>query len=457
MSTWSTGADALRGSVRTALSSLTTRGRAFVSSGITASVCALALGLDDLARVGALLLVLPLVSALVVTRGRQRLAMTRTLSSTRVTVGQPARVEVSLRNEGRGPTGLLLLEDRVPYILGTRPRFVVDRMGPGWRRSVSYTARSDVRGHYTVGPMTVRVSDPFGLVELERTFRSTNALVVTPPVVPLPAIPLAGVWTGSGDNRPRDFAGGSAEDVTVREYRRGDDLRRVHWRSSAHAGELMVRREEQPWQSRATVFVDNRSHAHDGSGPASSLEHAVTVAASVAVHLARRGFQVRLATADSGHGWHEHASTTGETGALLEALALLRESPRPDIDVSWLGEAQQSGLLVAVLGRAAPLDRPVLGRMRHAASTPLAVVLDVERWSVAHRPTEEEIHPHPSAVALMKAAGWRAMSAGPDDLLASVWQQLGLLGRTGSSSGSSLAAAAGPVPVPEAGGAAWAP
>ena len=75
---------------------------------------------------------------------------------------------------------------------------------------------------------------------------------------PLPTIPLTGAWTGSGDNRPRAFATGSAEDVTVREYRRGDDLRRVHWRSSARTGELMVRREEQPWQSRATLFLDNR-------------------------------------------------------------------------------------------------------------------------------------------------------------------------------------------------------
>ncbi len=59
--------------------------------------------------------------------------------------------------------------------------------------------------------------------------------MVTPRVLPLPPVPLSGAWTGSGDNRPRAFASGSAEDVTVREYRRGDDLRRVHWRSSAHA------------------------------------------------------------------------------------------------------------------------------------------------------------------------------------------------------------------------------
>ena len=105
---------------------------------------------------------------------------------------------------------------------------------------------------------------------------------------------------------------GSAEDVTVREYRRGDDLRRVHWRSSARTGELMVRREEQPWQSRATLFLDNRTHAHRGHGAASSLEYAVSAAASVALHLAQRGFMVRLVTADGEDRdtlWHDRRAS----------------------------------------------------------------------------------------------------------------------------------------------------
>ena len=207
-----------------------------------------------------LLLALPLLTVAVVGRNRYRLALVRTVTPQLVAAGQPARVTLTLANEGRAPNGVLLLEDQVPYVLGTRPRFVLEGIGQGWRHSVSYQVRSDVRGRFEIGPMSVRVSDPFGLVELGRTFRTTVPLTVTPRTVPLPQIPLGGAWTGSGDNRPRAFATGSAEDVTVREYRQGDDLRRVHWRSSAKLGELMVRREEQPWQSRATLFLDNRRH-----------------------------------------------------------------------------------------------------------------------------------------------------------------------------------------------------
>jgi len=320
----------------------------------------------------------------------------------------------------------------VPYTLGIRPRFVVDRMGPRWHRSVAYVVRSDVRGRFTLGPMHVRLNDPFGLVELDRTFQSASTLVVTPRATPLPAVPLAGAWTGSGDNRPRDFAGGSAEDVTVREYRDGDDLRRVHWRSSAHAGELMVRREEQPWQSRATLFVDNRSFAHRGAGPASSFEYAVTAAASIAVHLAQRGFRVRLVTADgdaSQNPWHEHGAASTESGPLLEALAVLDTAHRPAIDGSWLTDAHQTGLLVAVLGSLSPHDRGILTRMRHASGTALGVVLDVDGWTAGPVPSAP---PAPSTAggtaAMLVSQGWRAVPAGPRDPLAQVWQQLGVVG-----------------------------
>ena len=306
-------------------------------------MCALFLGHDELVRVGALLLLLPLATAYFLGRSRYRLGLVRSITPAQVAAGQQARVQLDLTNDGRMPTGLLLLEDQIPYVLGTRPRFVVDKMGPRWKRSVGYLVRSDVRGKFEVGPMKVRLSDPFGLVELERTFQTRSSLVVTPRVVPLPVVPLSGVWTGSGDNRPRAFASGSAEDVTVREYRRGDDLRRVHWRSSAHAGELMVRREEQPWQSRATLFLDNRKIAHRGSGAASSLEHAVSAAASIAVHLVQRGFSVRLVTAAGSDHGSVLARAHGQLGRDRAPAGVSSPcSPRPPTRTSTCGGSRTS-------------------------------------------------------------------------------------------------------------------
>jgi uncharacterized protein (DUF58 family) len=414
--------------MREALAGLTVRGRAFLAAGLTAIGCAIALGEDSLTRVGVLVTALPLITAAFIARSRYRLALVRTVTPQLVAAGQPALVRLSLTNEGRTPSGLLLLEDQVPYVLGARPRFVLEGIGHGWRRHVTYQVRSDVRGRFEIGPMSVRVSDPFGMVELGRAFQTSVPLTVTPRTVVLPTIPLGGAWTGSGDNRPRAFAAGSAEDVTVREYRRGDDLRRVHWRSSARTGELMVRREEQPWQSRATLFLDNRTRAHRGQGIASSLEAAVAAAASVAVHLSRRGFTVRLVTAtgeDQAGVWHFREAELN-TGPLLEALAVVQPTAHAQYDTGWLADSAHGGLVVAVLGALDGHDQPVLRRMLHHAGSAFALPLDVDQWQPGPpRPTVD-------TAGMLGRQGWRAANLRPGDRLETVWQELGRISAHGA-------------------------
>ena len=410
--------------MRSGLAALTTRGRAFVGGGLATIVAAAIIGQDSIVRLGVLAVALALLAAWWVGRSRQRLALTRVVSPQQVPVGQTARVELALSNDAHRSTGTLLLEERLPYVLGTRPRFILEGMGAGWRRHVSYQVRSDVRGRYEIGPMTVRVVDPFGLVELGRTFHQSTPLTVTPRVLPLPSTGLGGAWTGSGDNRPRSFASGSAEDVTVREYRRGDDLRRVHWRSSARVGELMVRREEQPWQSRATVFLDNRLSAHRGQGAASSLETAVTAAASVAVHLTQRGYSVRLMTSSGeDHDTEWHARTTAaSTAPLLEALAVVGADHRPAPDTRWLSDSGGGGLVVAVFGHLSTGDAGFLRRLRHHSGSCMARALDVDQWA-PHAPRLADVD---SATQLTRA-GWHSVALGPRDSLAVAWQQLGAM------------------------------
>ena len=410
--------------MREALAALTVRGRAFLAAGITTVVAAIVVGHSSVVRIGVLVAVLPLITAWWVGRSRYRLSLVRTVTPQLVVAGQSATVELTVSNESRTPTGVLLLEERLPYVLGTRPRFVLEGLGHGWRRHATYQVRSELRGQFEIGPMSVRVTDPFGFVELGRTFHATSRLTVTPRTTPLPSIPLGGAWTGSGDNRPRAFATGSAEDVTVREYRRGDDLRRVHWRSSARVGELMVRREEQPWQSRATVFLDNRGIAHRGQGAASSLEGAVSAAASIAIHLAHHGYTVRLVTASGDSReteWHSH-SAEASTIPLLEALAVVQLDHSPAPDTQWLAEPGHGGLTIGVFGGLGDPDLPFLRRLQHHASSSLAIALDVDAWA-PHLP----VQPGPAASAHLTSTGWRSINLGPRDRLDTAWQELGLM------------------------------
>ncbi|MGN0065030.1 MAG: DUF58 domain-containing protein [Nocardioides sp.] len=413
--------------MRPTLAALTFRGRLFVATGISISVAAWLTGQQSLIPVGVLLAVLPVLAAVRVAKVRLDLGLVRRVAPPVVMVGQSTEVELTLTNRSRTASSVLLLEEALPYVLGSRPRFVLASLPGGASRSVRYAALSDVRGRHPLGPLSVRVTDPFGLAELPRPFSSVGEVTVTPRVVPLTPVTLGGAWTGSGDNRPRSFATGSAEDVTVREYRRGDDLRRVHWRSSARTGELMVRREEQPWQSRATVYLDNRAAAHAGSGPASTLEVAVQVAASVTAHLVRAGFSVRLVTAtgdDIGARWHSLDPSAG-LAPLLEQLAVLQATQLPVPEAQWLSEPEQGGLVVAVLGRVLPGDRQFLARLAMRSTEALALDLHADAWTGA--PSAER----PPLPGDLVAAGWRGVVLAPGDDLDVRWRELGRLSARG--------------------------
>ena len=413
--------------MRAALSHLTTRGRAFLSAGVTATVCAILLGQRDLLRVGLLLITLPVLTAILANRARYLLSCAREITPTRVQAGQTATVTLHLQNPGRVPTGLLLLEDQVPYVLGSRPRFVLDQLRPRWQRSMAYTVRSEVRGRYTIGPLTVRLSDPFGFVELTRAFTARATLVVTPVVVELPPVRLSGDWSGTGDNRPRAFAAAGTEDVTVREYRTGDDLRRIHWRSTAHRDELMVRREEQPYQSRATVLLDTRGLAHRGSGPASSFEYAVSACASIGAHLSQQGFTVRLLTDEARGGdatWHDRGiSGPVEVQLLLDSLAVINASSRTVIaDAS--AERHASGVVIAILGAMTTRDVAALSTMRAGASRALAILVDVAAWSRSSNAGQNGTLSTDDQAAALRQNGWSVVVAGPGDRLPAVWRDL---------------------------------
>jgi uncharacterized protein (DUF58 family) len=407
--------------MRDGLSGLTLRGRAFLAAGATAIVCAVLLGQSNLTRIGVLVIALPLVSAFVIGRRRYGLTASRSVHPRLVGAGQPARIELDLVNEGRSSAGALLVEDQVPYALGTRPRFVLQGIARQWHRRVSYQVRSDVRGRFEIGPLTIRIADPFGLVEIRRAIPGIAPLVVTPRTVVLPPIPIVGGWSGSGEHRPQAFAAGSAEDVSVREYRRGDELRRVHWRSSARTGDLMVRREEQPWEARATVLLDNRLRAHRGQGLGSSFEYAVVAAASLVLHLDQHGYAVRLVLAD-GTGADETST------AVLERLALVTTTQHARIDVGWSGDQTRGGLVVAVLGALEPTDAVQLKQVRHDAGTAMALVLDVDQW--VGRTVAPDTAP-PSAATL----GFRSVTVGPRDRIDSAWRDLGRAGRTAATGG----------------------
>ena len=334
-----------------------------------------------------------------------------------------------LENLSRLHTGLLLLEDQVPWQLGRPQRFVVDQLVGGSRRDVRYELRAPLRGRYDVGPLHVQLVDPFGLCRMTRRFAVSDSLTVVPNVVPLPPVPLQGDWSGLGESRNRSVASTGEDDVVPRQYRTGDELRRVHWKSTARSGELMVRQEEQPWRTRATVLLDTRAVAHRGDGPASSFEWSVTVAASVSCHLSQRGYALRLLDLDGEPlRGDTHIPVDGlppmdAEAPTLDALAVVRTTDRtvPALADARTRDGARDGLVVAVLADIEPALAELLGGLRRGRATAIAVIADVSPVAGAPRDARGRGPPDPQRrrAAHRRVAGRRLRPRGrPRDGLA---------------------------------------
>ena len=390
---------------------LTARGGLMLFSGAAALVCGFVIGQRELVGVGLFLLLLPPLSALTILGAAGRVVHSRALQPHRVPAGTDTRVLVRVGNSSPvWPVNWVRVEDTLPVRLGYEPRYTVGHLAPRAVRDVTYLVRPAVRGRYPVGPLRVSVVDPLGCVRVTRGVGAPTPLLVTPSVVPLAVL---GASDGSqGENSPRRSVSGAGEqDPIPREYRYGDEMRRVHWRSTAKHGELMVRRDEQHWREHSTLLLDTREAAHTGEGPWSSLETAVSVAASVAVNLLDSGHELRLHT-ERGQLHTENAS------GVLDGLATVEASEADSLygGISTLEGARGStaSLVVAVLGALSPEDASALSRVR-GSGPHVAVLCTRAAWA---GPEDAR-----RTADLLTANGWRVIPLSDPAALPPLWRR----------------------------------
>lgn len=168
-----------------AASSLTLRGRCLVAAGLTLGLLGAVLGERALVQLALFVLALPLVSAVGVARQRFRVATRRTVTPARLPRGETAEVLVEVANTDRRAGGLWLLTEQLPAELGRRPQFVVERLSPGATAPLRYRLHGTRRGRFTLGPLRLRLVDPFGLVLRTAAGSDTASLLVVPRVRPL--------------------------------------------------------------------------------------------------------------------------------------------------------------------------------------------------------------------------------------------------------------------------------
>lgn len=324
---------------------LTRSGWALIAASLVGVAVGRAFGLVELFVIGATGLAVVTVALVGALRPLPNLEIERVIRPGRVPRSGAARVELSVRNVGPRPTPVLGLIDPVEGTVGARVS--LPPLGAGQHQGASYRLPTDRRGLVRVGPLEASRTDPFGLTRHRSTVAAEATLVVLPHIDFLP-----GVAAGGGLDDPlagisHPVLGGRGEEdfSTLRPYVIGDDLRRVHWASSARHGDLLVRLDDPPWRGHITVLLDGREDRID----AAAFELAVSAAASLVHAAAQQGQRVRLVLADGTDSGliDGHLRTDG----VLDQLALVdrhRAGPLPDVGPS--GRARSGGLVV-VTGR----------------------------------------------------------------------------------------------------------
>jgi len=328
---------------------ITRRGWALVGSAVGLFVAGRILGLVQLA-VLAFTAAVTLAAAIVWVRTQvPRLRARRELKE-RLQVGVQGRVDVVV--QATRTTATLAVNDA--FDGGRRAaRLLLAPLHAGEEARAAYRFPTDRRGRFEVGPLRVSVSDPFGLVQRTRFLLGTEEVIVYPRVRDvLPPPEMGGLDLDREQPHVQSRIEPSGEFHTLREYAPGDDLRHVHWRSTAHRGHLMMRQNEARRRTPVLLLLDVRPGAHDRA----SFERAVEACASIVTAIERsdRPVEVMLSTG-------RLIGTPGRRhlGTVMDELAVV-EPHGPDRIVA-ADSRRRSGALVAIVGRTQAADAATLG------------------------------------------------------------------------------------------------
>ncbi len=362
---------------------LTPRGRTLLLGGAALLVTGRVLGLRELVMAGVALLVVVGIGAAAVRLRQTDVAAARTIAPTRVRAGQDVRVDLTLAGRGSAGSGPVLAVDQLPESLGRSVRLTLDpTRSAGLHRRIAYLVGPKMRGRYRIGPLELLFTDPFGCVQRREPVPGHADLVVYPSYETISTLPSGAQRLGGVRRSP--MLGQGDEFYALRSYQDGDDLRKVHWPSSAKLGHMVIRQEELLAEPRLLMVLDTCVAKHRGEGPGASVEAAISAAASVGSLALRRRMRVDVVTPE---GTLIRTRRPNEE-ELLESLAFLEPSDRTDLVSALTGiDRRRSGRAALVVVISPTLERAELGALAHlVAGTSGGALVDVDAPTFAGAP-----------------------------------------------------------------------
>jgi uncharacterized protein (DUF58 family) len=404
----------------------TSRGLAMGAVGLLALLSGLFFGVRILTQLGALLVIAVLGGiAWLIREARLQakggLTLLRRVIPHPVTVGQRAVVQVDVTSTGsaRRLDRLQVAERAARELSGSAPLRARMQRTAG-RLTLSYPVLPDRRGRWAVGPLEVQRRDVFGMAQWRGPLGPPMLVAVRPRVADLRITNRAA--STDVDRAALGARTPAADDSSLRDYRVGDDLRRVHWRSSARRGELMVRQDERSGRRPSSVLLDLPMDPI-------TAEWSISMAASMALALVAAGHHVRLLGGDvlgASLDHHRPDADGAAVGALLDQTVDLTIPQNPGARNAWLLtavdtlSAQGAGaeLVFAVVGSLDVEELAALARV--GADSNGWVMVRTGRPGGSEPPTQDEI----ATLRGLRRSGWTACAVRPGEDLAVCWDRL---------------------------------
>ncbi|HEX2728343.1 MAG TPA: DUF58 domain-containing protein [Rubrobacteraceae bacterium] len=344
----------------------TPRGWQAIIIGALVLVVARVIGTTQFHQLGYALLVLPVASFVLGYLASRGIGFSRSLPpGERLSAGKTARINVLLSNDSRLDTSRLEITDRLPDAREIQTTPLRSGGGTAVEVPVSFARR----GVYELGPAEVRMTDPFGLLRFARRFVRKTEVVVYPEVHDLAGFPLSGGNVEAGSRGARGQRGD--EFAGLREYRRGDDQRHIHWKSVARTGELFVKEFALEAPRRYTVALDLRRSGI--RAVEAEIEDAVSAAASVLTHLKMERLPARLLCNDRTVGTTEFASDEAAYWRAMRILATVRADGEALLSETVTEERASLGEGAVLISRTR--DESLAGCVRKLRGAGLSVVV----------------------------------------------------------------------------------
>lgn len=306
---------------------------------------------------------------------RPNVEIERAIEPSRVIRGEVALGLLVVRNRGRLSVSPTTAEEKC----GSETVAVdVPRLDPGGKTRTRYRLPTDRRAVLDIGPLSVVRQDPFGCWRTSQRLGKIERLWVHPVVHALLSLPSG--RTRSLDGPDRDgLPHGSVTFHALREYVPGDDLRHVHWRSSARLGTLMVREHVDTSLPQVTLVIDTKRADYEEG----SFEEAMEVAASLAVAVTKASLPLRVVT--TGGESVEARGRHSDARAVLDLLAGLSRVDHGSLraTMSHLAAERRGDVLLVVMGAADDEDSSAVGALGARYSRGVVVIVGDEPDEVA--------------------------------------------------------------------------